>query len=785
MTAVTFDQRQADVAERLRSLARGPIEGWTTYLLTTLMAITVALSLDDAAWVLGNQTYGDFYLWAAILGTLVGFLGAKARWPRWASHLFGAIVAALVLPLFVGRILLPDGGSWLDLYRATATSVVSAWIDLAILNRTITTEIGHYILAISIIVWSVGQFAGYAVFGHRRPLDAVIVVGIVLIANMAMTPNDQLSLLVLFSVAALGVLARTHAFEEQTAWIRRHIGDATTVRSLYLRGGLIFIVLAVAGSLALTASASSAPLAGAWSGFGQKVVDVSQSIQRYLPFGGASRNLGFGFGKQAQITGLWSTTGSLALTIQVTPGEKEKPYWRAIAYDKFDLKGWGQSQTQTLDVKAGDAALEGTADDPTSLGKRREFTYSVNPAEYGGAYVLSPADPGTADKDLKVDVVGQDGYFASVQLANGSTSYSSVALLPVEGDVPGGRTENVLRAAGQNYPDEIRRLYTDVPAGTLGPDALDLLKSLEAEAKADVGDRPVTPFDLANTMERELRTFKYEVDVRSLDCATISVVECFARFKQGYCQYYASTMAMLMRASSLKVPTRLVEGFLPGTRDDRTGVEQIYADGAHAWVEVYFPGYGWQMFDPTGGGRAQTVALPSGAPVTPAPRTSGAAGFSLPPKENDNPQVRPGELPNGASGARGPSTALLAAIALVLLVAVGLLGFVAWRRGPRGEVSADSAWRSVARTAARFGFGPRPAQTVYEYAGTLGDVLPTARPELQTVARAKVEVAYGRRELGGDRLAALREAQRRLRVALLRLALRRRKGPRPIFRFRR
>jgi hypothetical protein len=46
------------------------------------------------------------------------------------------------------------------------------------------------------------------------------------------------------------------------------------------------------------------------------------------------------------------------------------------------------------------------------------------------------------------------------------------------------------------------------------------------------------------------------------------------------------------------------------------------------------------------------------------------------------------------------------------------------------------------------------------------------------VARAKVESAYGRAILGDDRIAALKSAQRRLRVALLRLAFRRKDRPR-------
>jgi hypothetical protein len=85
----------------------------------------------------------------------------------------------------------------------------------------------------------------------------------------------------------------------------------------------------------------------------------------------------------------------------------------------------------------------------------------------------------------------------------------------------------------------------------------------------------------------------------------------------------------------------------------------------------------------------------------------------------------------------------------------------------------------MTRLAARLGFGPRPTQTTYEYATALGDVLPKIRPELQTVATAKVEVAYGRRTLDDDRIRVLRESYRRLRVGMLRLLLRRGNRRRP------
>src|SRR6266576_6715987 len=49
--------------------------GWTALALTAVMVATVAWSIDDAAWVLGNAGYGDFLASASIIATLVGFAG--------------------------------------------------------------------------------------------------------------------------------------------------------------------------------------------------------------------------------------------------------------------------------------------------------------------------------------------------------------------------------------------------------------------------------------------------------------------------------------------------------------------------------------------------------------------------------------------------------------------------------------------------------------------------------------------------------------------------------------
>ena len=53
---------------------------------------------------------------------------------------------------------------------------------------------------------------------------------------------------------------------------------------------------------------------------------------------------------------------------------------------------------------------------------------------------------------------------------------------------------------------------------------------------------------------------------------------------------------------TLGIPSRVVNGFRSDEFNDLTGSYVIRAKDAHAWVEAYFPGYGWQTFDPTPSG---------------------------------------------------------------------------------------------------------------------------------------------------------------------------------------
>jgi transglutaminase-like putative cysteine protease len=145
-----------------------------------------------------------------------------------------------------------------------------------------------------------------------------------------------------------------------------------------------------------------------------------------------------------------------------------------------------------------------------------------------------------------------------------------------------------LRAASNEYPENVSATYLQLPP-QLDARIPDLAKQVTKAA--------ATPFDKASAIESYLRTkFTY-----TLNLAGKPGQDPLAHFlfvtHAGHCEYYASAMAIMLR--TLGIPSREVNGFLPGEYNDLGGDYVVRASDAHSWVEVYFPGNGWQVFDPT------------------------------------------------------------------------------------------------------------------------------------------------------------------------------------------
>ena len=764
-------------SDGMRRIPLRPAEGWLTLISTAVMAMVFAWSLQEAAWTPDSAGgKANFLLWVALAGVAFGTLGAKVGWGRWRTHIVGALFAGLLLPLIAGGIILgPQAAVGWDPYALDQRLLASldvaqkVWSDLVVEGRPFTSQWGHYHLIFGGLVWGAGQLAGFTVFGHRRPLDAVVVLGLAILANMALTSHDQLALLVLFSAASLLLLIRTHVFEEELTWARRKIGDPATVGQLYLRGGAAFVAAAVLGSILLTTTASSAPLQGVWADLPQHLQDISSWVQRFAPQGGDPRPLGIvGFGEEATTLGLWEPLDRVAFRAQFQSADDPHFKWRVGIYAQYTGFGWKWGAPQaTVPIGARDV-LPDPLGEPSKSAGRSEVRFRIIPDAFRSGTIIGPNELQWVDRPTLETTVGGGRYFTTLESTESSSTYSVSARVPIFQDVPGGITEARLRAAGIDYPGDVFSLYTALPNNAMGPKATALLTTIRATVAPPAGVDPANPYDLARAMETYLSSpsnFTYDADVRDLrdaQCGDVSSVECFATIKAGYCEYYASTMAVLLRAA--RIPARVAYGFLPGERGT-DNVETVNAQGAHWWVEVFFPGTGWVEFDPTGS-VGRPLPIPSGSigPATPRPSV---VAQTFRDDRSSAPPVRVG------GGTTGTGVGPFIAIAVILIIGLAALAWAALRRVPTKPMHPDRAWGSLARLAARLGLGPRPSQTVYEFAGALADEVPSVRVELTTLARAKVEVAYGKRDLGPDRLRRIAEAYQRLRLALIGLVLRR------------
>src|SRR5690606_14829821 len=109
-----------------------------------------------------------------------------------------------------------------------------------------------------------------------------------------------------------------------------------------------------------------------------------------------------------------------------------------------------------------------------------------------------------------------------------------------------------------------------------------------------------TDYDRAVAVRDWLRSeFRYTVQLPA-SAGEAALDHFLFERRAGHCEYFSTAMAVLLRAAG--VPARNVNGFLGGEWNEFGGYLSVTQNQAHSWVEVWFPAYGWVLFDPTPAG---------------------------------------------------------------------------------------------------------------------------------------------------------------------------------------
>jgi transglutaminase-like putative cysteine protease len=268
--------------------------------------------------------------------------------------------------------------------------------------------------------------------------------------------------------------------------------------------------------------------------------------------------------------------------------------WRGIALSTFDGKRWSSPDRDSVTIPANPGGwinlLDRSAEpDPTATVLR--YTILLQPIATDTMF--APANAVSIRGNLtgegsNPEVGARRSYIirdATGSLFNpfhnfSTMRYDGISLLPAR-NVPR------LRAASTNYPEEIRGIYLQLPK----------LDSRVAELARQITARSQTPYDKTITLETYLRSrYTYTLTLTGKP-GDDPLAHFLFETRAGHCEYFASAMAIMLR--TLGIPTREVNGFLPGEYNDLGEDYIVRASDAHSWVEVYFPGTGWMTFDPT------------------------------------------------------------------------------------------------------------------------------------------------------------------------------------------
>jgi hypothetical protein len=342
-----------------------------------------------------------------------------------------------------------------------------------------------------------------------------------------------------------------------------------------------------------------------------------------------------------------------------------------------------------------------------------------------------------------------------------------------------------LRSARQAYPEAIANRYLQVPAQVPGR-VKELAQKVVSKAGAE------TAFDKALAIETFLRGYLvYDEKLEAPPAGVEASDYVLYTTRRAYCDYYSTAMIVMLR--SLGVPARMAVGYAQGEvdPDNTTAQETTYlvkANDAHAWVEVFFPDYGWVEFEPT----ANQPPLRRIDSTQPQQQEENGVSQTQPPTPTPEPQVQgtptPQPNPRSQSAAQPtppPTPSIGQAVGQFvqraleafwnswlrfLLVILALLGLgyltlnLAERAGLDKFPPIERAYAMLSRWAHWLGIGRRTALTPHEQAEALARRAPTS----EVAARRITDLYVERRFSGQDRAVSVgQDAQIQVEVAAL------------------
>jgi hypothetical protein len=733
-------------------------------LLALLMVWSVVQSIANSNWANG---LGILVL-VALPALLVGVLFARLHWlSGWLAHLLSAALGIAWSVQQVGPLLVHEISQ--ELGASLAERLVT-WSDRAseILIRTLIwgriigaggrgEDIVLFIVALALIVWAMSYITGWLLFRSGRAWWAVVLNAAIILINYTFAFPKPNTLFFVFLIAALLLIVHQQIVQQQRAWQSALIDYPEYMPWRFMVAAVLFCVAVVLVTSVLPGSANSTQVASVWRVMSSPLTAMRERWETaFSTINAPPGASGGGFTTRAVRAG-GGRILSDAEVMRVTSSKYD--YWRANAFDQYTGSGWLNNVAVRASADKGTTTPEqartpieaGVSLPQVDLQGRMLVTETVTlsqPRNDGlvmlGGQLLTPGLPVLIQNGFLQAQNGQlvpnfeetANIFSQLPLEAGQT-YTVTALVS-SADVQS------LQAAGTDYPDWVRAAYLQLPTTVT-----DRTRALARTIVTDAG--ATNPYDEAAAIQNYLRRFVYD-ETRAAPPQDRDWADYFLfNSQRGYCDDFATSMVVLLR--SLDIPARWVQGYAGGTLD-KGNTYVVRESVAHSWPEVYFPGYGWQRFEPT---PAAYAIIPT-RPATPGDDTSTLTStLNIPESralrdlrelnESEYAQLQSGlAVSNAALEARQRAEQrrrlLIISSILVALVGGAALFWFMLRRELRGLSPAAAAYLRMGRLAGWAGLPQEQHATPLEYAAELRRNLPEQRSAIDRIVGAYIAERY-------------------------------------------
>lgn len=554
-------------------------EGISSAFLLALMLISLAGSVTAVNWVDGLGLLVE----PMLIGLMVGIVLAKLPLSGWIAHPLAILIALAGAAVYPLPLIIQVVGN-----RARLLFMLNALRDwtLKVLGGGSATDNLIFVVQMVFFAYLFAELAAWYVFRRHQVWSAICLIGAALLLNLFYAPPQGNLYLIFFSISALLLVVRMNLHALQLRWRQSSIGYSSDIAFDFFQYGILFSVMLLSLAWLLPDTAPGAgditvfdPIAGPWHDLEDQFARVFSSVrpvERNLPGAGLGGALGMG--------GPIKLTDRAVFDVQAVGGR----YWRSAVYDRYTGSGWVSSPTDALSLNAGDPRIGSLRDDLRTVVTQTVKVLSRDP----GNTLYFASEP--IHFDLPIDVrynksISDQGAFgfdlafahARRNLREGDT-YTVVSALTTA-------DEESLRGIRTNYsyPVAFTDDYLQLP-DRMPNRVLDLARTITR-------DQP-TQYDKALAIEHYLRTkIKYSETVSPPPSGRDAVDYLLFDRLEGYCNYYASAMAVLARLAG--IPARIASGY--SLADSTDGVYHLLDRDSHAWPELYFPGYGWIEFEPT------------------------------------------------------------------------------------------------------------------------------------------------------------------------------------------